>query len=66
MELCNVNANFVIGFMLIVNILMAALNDRIPLESTDDKIGILEFTKWWFKIQALYHLEALRDDIWKL
>ena len=39
-----VKANRVIGFELIANILLAALNDGCPLESTDEKTGILEFT----------------------
>ena len=39
-----VNADLVIGFMLIANMLLAGLNDGISLESTDDKIGILDFT----------------------
>ena len=60
-----VKANLVIGFELIARILLAALNDGIQLESTDDKIGVLKFTTRRFKIQALYRLEAVTDDILK-
>ena len=61
-----VKANLVIGFELIANILLAGLNDGYPLESTDEKTGILEFTTCRLKIQTLYRLEAVLDDIWRL